>query len=162
MNYDKIIFMNEDLNQALIASQAIVEKILVLMGISAHTLSKKEVGNIVVAIKTADAGILIGKDGRNLNALQEITRAIFFKKTNLKKKVIVDVNEYRKRREEVITKIAKEAADQAAKIKKEVALSPMPSFERYFVHSFLQNDHRVTTMSQGEGNNRCVVVIPNE
>lgn len=154
--------MNEDFSQDLIASQAIVEKILVLMGISANALSKKEGANIVVTIKSQDGGILIGKDGKNLNALQEITRAIFFKKTNLKKKVILDVNGYRKRREEGIAKIAKEAADKAAKTKEEVALTPMPPSERYFVHSFLQDDHRVTTMSQGEGNNRCVVVIPNE
>lgn len=162
MNYDKIYLMDQDLNQELIVSQAIVEKILILMGIEANVLAKKEGVNIVVLIKTKDAGILIGKDGRNLNALQEITRAIFFKKTSIKKRVVLDVNEYRKRKDEAITKMAQEAAEKAAKTKEEVVLPPMPPFSRYLVHSFLQDNHRVTTMSQGEGNNRRVVVIPNE
>lgn len=154
--------MDSDFNQDLIASQAIVERILVLMGISANALSKREGANIVVAIKTQEPGILIGKNGKNLNAFQEITRAIFLKKTALKRKIILDVNGYRKRREEGIIKIAQEAADKAAKTKEEVAMPPMPPYERYLVHSFLQNNHRVTTMSQGEGDKRCVVVIPNE
>lgn len=157
--------MNEDFREDLIASQAIVEKILILMGIEGNVLSKKEGANILVAIKTKDPqdpGILIGREGRNLNALQQITRAIFFKKTNLKKRIVLDVNGYHKRKEEAIGKIAKEAADKAAKTKEEVAMPSMPSSQRYFIHSFLQDDHRVTTMSQGEEPNRCVVVIPNE
>lgn len=154
--------MNEDVNQELRYLKEIVEKILVLMGIEANALAKKEGTNIVIAIKTNDGGILIGKDGRNLNALQEITRAIFFKKTNLKKRIVLDVNSYRKRKEEALTKVATEAAERAAKTKEEVVMPPMPPFERYVIHSFLKDNHRVTTMSQGEGDSRCVVVIPNE
>ncbi|MEW6680264.1 MAG: R3H domain-containing nucleic acid-binding protein [bacterium] len=153
--------MNEDFEGNLIATQAIVEKILSLMGISANVLAKREGGNITVKITSPDGGILIGKDGKNLNALQEITRAIFFKKTNLKKRLVLDVNDYRRRRKENIIKWAEEAADKAFATKEEVAIPPMPSYERQIIHSFLQNDHRVTTMSQGEGDNRCVVVIPN-
>jgi len=154
--------MKEDFDRGIIAAQAIVEKILVLMGISANVFAKKEQANIVVEIRSSDAGILIGKDGKNLNAFQEITRNIFFKKTNLKKRVVLDVNGYRKRKREGITQLAKEAADKAASTKEEVVMPPMPPYERYIIHSFLQSDHRVTTMSQGEGDNRAVVVIPNE
>lgn len=154
--------MNGDFNQDLITSCGIVEKMLSLMGIEANALAKKEGTNILIEIKTHDAGRLIGKEGRHLNALQEITRAIFFKKTNLKKRVVLDVNGYRRRKEEAITKRAQEAAEKAAKTKEEVVMPPMPPYERYLIHSSLKDNHRVTTMSQGEGNNRCVVVIPNE
>ncbi|MEW6680787.1 MAG: R3H domain-containing nucleic acid-binding protein [bacterium] len=153
--------MNEDFEGNLIATQAIVEKILSLMGISANVIAQKEGANIVIVIKSNDAGLLIGKDGKCLNALQEITQTIFFKKTGLKKRLVLDINDYRKRRKESIIKFASEAANKAFTTKEEVVIPPMPSYERYIVHSFLQSDHRVTTMSQGEGDNRCVVVIPN-
>ncbi|MEW6007134.1 MAG: R3H domain-containing nucleic acid-binding protein [bacterium] len=151
----------EELNENIIAAQAITEKILSLMGISANVVAQKEGANIVTVIKSNDAGLLIGKDGKCLNALQEIARAIFFKKTGLKKRLVLDINDYRKRRKESIIKSASEAANKAFTTKEEVVIPPMPSYERYIVHSFLQSDHRVTTMSQGEGDNRCVVVIPN-
>ncbi len=153
--------MNEDVNQGLIVAQAVVEKILVLMGISANVFAKKEGVNIVVLIRSEEGGILIGRDGKSLNALQEITKSIFFKKTNLKKRLVLDVNGYRKRRENSIIKFAQEAADKVATTKEEVIIPPMPPYERHLIHSYLQNDHRVTTMSQGEGDNRSVVVIPN-
>ncbi|HAW49801.1 TPA: hypothetical protein DCX16_02475 [bacterium] len=149
-------------DETLVVAKAIAEKILVLMGTEPQIIAKKDGQGISIEININNGGTIIGKDGKNLDALQEIVQAIFFKKTSMRKRVMLDINGYRKRSIDRLMNLAIDIADKVAATKEEVALKPMSAHERYLVHSFLQGDHRVTTISQGEGEARQVVVIPNE
>ncbi len=117
-------------------------------------------GEIILDIVGDDLGVLIGRHGRTLDALQVLVSAITNRQTGLRYPVIVDVSGYRYRRREQLEDIARRAADRASKQKSAVRLRPMNSYERRIVHVFLREDKRVTTTSEGEDPSRAIVVLP--
>ena len=74
------------------------------------------------------------------------------------KRVYIDIEDYRKHREETLVSIANRAASRVAKYKRPVSLDPMPAYERRIIHSTLQSNRNVVTESQGIEPNRCVIV----
>lgn len=110
--------------------------------------------------KSEDSSLLIGKFGANLNSLQMILPQIVFKKTGVWSLLTLEVEGYRKEREERLIRRAREAADKARFLLKKVEMEPMPPFERRIIHLALQEEKGVKTESQGEGKERRVVVVP--
>ena len=114
-------------------------------------VEKEEDSNIVnVELKGDDMGVLIGKRGQTLDALQYLTNLAVNKNAEEYVKVKIDTEDYRKRRKETLENLAKNIAYKVKKNKRPIALEPMNPFERRVIHSALQNDKFVTTHSEGD------------
>ncbi|MDP4133051.1 MAG: RNA-binding cell elongation regulator Jag/EloR [Bacillota bacterium] len=113
---------------------------------------------IKVEIKGEGLGLLIGRRGETLDALQYLTNIIVNKKTDSYVKVTLDAENYRSRREEALVVLAKRMADKAVKYKKNMIIEPKNPYERRIIHEALQDYPGVTTYSTGEEPNRKVVV----
>ncbi|HEY8345805.1 MAG TPA: RNA-binding cell elongation regulator Jag/EloR [Symbiobacteriaceae bacterium] len=108
-----------------------------------------------------EAGILIGHHGQTLDALQYLVNLVASKATDGDgRRVLVDVEGYRKRREETLTRLATRMAERVARSGDPVVLEPMSAHERRVIHLALQNNPKVTTGSQGEEPFRRVVIQP--
>jgi spoIIIJ-associated protein len=141
-------------------AREICKELLRLMRVNAEVNSKELEDRILLEIRGEDIGILIGKRGRTLNALQHIIRLLAKKKGEPKKKIFLDSGGYRARRERSLIRLAKRIAKEVAQTKKEKALPPMNSHERHIIHSSLQDDAFVITKSIGEGLSRRVIISP--
>lgn len=139
-----------------------LEKVFGAMNIDAEILiEKEEDSNVInVELKGSDMGILIGKRGQTLDALQYLANLAVNKNAGEYVKVKIDTEDYRKRRRETLENLAKNIAFKVKRTKRPVSLEPMNPFERRVIHSTLQNDRFVTTHSEGEEPYRHVVVTP--
>lgn len=113
-----------------------------------------------VVINTEDSGIVIGRHGDNLEALQLVLSLILSKKTGEFKRVSVEVGEYKKNRSDFLTNLAIETKERVLDERKEVFLPNLKSWERRLVHLALQEDDEVISESVGEGKDRVLVVRP--
>jgi spoIIIJ-associated protein len=140
---------------------AVINELMARLGIEA-TVEEYEgdEGEIILDIVGDDLGLLIGRHGRTLDALQILVSAITNRRLNERYPLVVDVSGYRHRRRLKLEEIAKRAAERAARQHRAVALRPMTSFERRVVHVVLRDDRRVVTESEGEEPRRMVVVKP--
>lgn len=137
-------------------------KILKDMGYSVNieVKNKEEVPKFIV-FSDNDA-LLIGKNGKNLKALSLVVSAYLNKELGKNYKFIIDVNEYKQRRESSLERLAKRVAREVANTKVEAKLDSMNSYERRIIHNILNNNKRVYTESEGEEPNRYVVIKPKE
>jgi len=142
-----------------------LEELLLKMGFS-PTIEidesfETEKDGIICNISTKeDSSFLIGQYGVNLQAIQHIARLLVRKKTNEKTRFIIDVNSYRKQKNESVIELAQEAAETAVAEKRAVVMKPMSNYERRLVHLELSKDTRILTESIGEGEGRKIVVKP--
>ena len=137
-----------------------LESVFKAMGLTVTIqIEKEEDSNVVnVDLKGDDMGVLIGKRGQTLDALQYLTNLAVNKNSEEYVKVKIDTEDYRKRRRETLENLAKNIAYKVKRTKRPVSLEPMNPFERRVIHSTLQNDKFVTTHSEGEEPYRHVVV----
>jgi len=125
------------------------------------TIVKEEEGCIHVTVNGPRMGMLIGKRGNTLNALQYLCNVALRRNfSEEKKQVLLDVGNYRKRREESLEKLASNMADKAKRTNREVSLEPMSPQERRIIHLALKDHELVDTYSKGEEPFRKVVIIP--
>lgn len=115
---------------------------------------------LVLNVQGDDLGMLIGHKGETLSALQYITRVIAAKRLGRPTNIIVDVENYKGRREEQLRRLAKRLADQAIQQGRTMTLEPMPPNERRIIHMALRERDDVTTESTGEGRSRKVTIVP--
>ena len=115
---------------------------------------------LVVSIQVDDANRLIGEGGSNLYDFQRILRLLVAKKSSESFPFLLDINNYRKKREEFLKELSKELAEQVVKTKKSVMLQPMSSYERRIIHLELAEKSNVVTESIGEEPERRVVIKP--
>jgi len=119
-------------------------------------------GEIYINMEGSDAGLVIGKRGDTLNALQLLVQSAVAKRFPQSIRVVLDASRYRERRRAAIIQLALNAADKARSQKRVVRLRNLTAAERRIVHMTLQTDPTVFTMSEGEGENRVVIVAPIE
>ena len=105
-------------------------------------------------------GVLIGKRGQALDALQYLLNLSVNRATDAKVHFIIDVEGYRRRREDALIKLARGVAERAIKTRRDVRLEPMNRHERKIIHTALQDNDRVETHSSGEEPYRYVIVTP--
>jgi len=148
-------------------AKGVLEELLVKMGIKASVVvrQKVEVGEgepppVVLDIVGEDLGILIGRRGETLAALQYMTRLIVSRKMHRWYPLVVDVEQYKIRRERSLRRLAQRMAERVSFSRQPVALEAMPAYERRIVHLALRNHPTVTTKSVGEGEQRKVTIIP--
>ncbi|MCL2741791.1 MAG: KH domain-containing protein, partial [Oscillospiraceae bacterium] len=118
-------------------------------------------GVVYVDIKADDkeSGLIIGKKGETLDAFQYITNLAVNKgKAGRYTKVVLDVENYRQKREETLIGLAMRTAERVMAVKKNMVLDPMTAFERRIVHTALQDNDKVETYSIGEEPNRKIIV----
>jgi spoIIIJ-associated protein len=107
-------------------------------------------------------GALIGRRGERLSALQHIVNLMLSRAMGDWTRVLVDVEDYRGRRERQLRELATRAAQRVAETGKMLQLEPMPALERRWVHLALRGDPGVTTQSIGEEPDRRIVIIPRQ
>lgn len=107
-----------------------------------------------------DAAFLVGKHGEVVNALQYLVNIICGRKYNNGVRATIDANDYRKRREDALTRLANKVADQVIERGEEAVLDVLPAFERRIVHKALSVRAGIATYSEGEEPNRRVVIAP--
>ena len=121
---------------------------------------KEDDENVVLDLKIYDSLFLTGKRGQLLDSLQYLTNLAANRGSEEKVRFVLDVDNYRARREETLQKLAKSVAERAIRSKQDVKLEPMSRHERRIVHTILQNNKRVETHSHGEEPFRYIVVSP--
>ena len=114
----------------------------------------------VLDVDGDDLGLLIGRRGTTLAALQYIINLMVSRKMGSRVLISLDIEHYRRRREDSLTGLAQRMADRVRKSGRSLTLEPMPAGERRIVHLALAEDGAVTTGSVGEGDGRKVVIYP--
>jgi spoIIIJ-associated protein len=150
--------------EALAAGKVILERLLVLMGFDVTvTVEASETSRLNVTGEGDERealGALIGRKGERLSALQHLVNLMLSKEMGGWTRVLVDVEDYRGRRERQLREIAERAARRVVETGKMLQLEPMPALERRWVHLALRNHPDVVTQSIGEEPSRRIVVLP--
>lgn len=119
---------------------------------------KEEDYTIYVDINGNAAGTLIGYRGETLNSMQTILSTIANRGFNSKIRLILDIENYRQKREKTLEELAEKVSKTVLKTGKSITLEPMSAYERKIIHSKLQDNNKIETHSIGEGDNRRVVI----
>jgi spoIIIJ-associated protein len=151
--------------EALAAGKEILETLMGHLGFEGVTVEIREgeTSRLNVVGDGADRealGSLIGRKGERLSALQHLVNLMLSRRTGQWTRVLVDVEDYRGRRERQLVDLATRAADRVAETGKMLQLEPMPALERRWIHLALRDNAAVATQSIGEEPNRRVVVLP--
>ena len=178
INEENIIIINKTEKNGLIKKSASIElvtvdeiinylkdslnEILSLMGIEANYEVRRRENRIEIKIFSDNNAILIGKNGRTMQSLQTILRFILKNHVASDLSVMLDVENYKEKRNRNIEYLAKKIARDVAKTKVETKLDNMNSYERRIVHNILSDNKYVYTVSEGEEPNRHVIIKPRE
>lgn len=136
--------------------------IMTLMNIECNLEVRRREKNIELKIFSNQNSILIGKEGRNLESLQNILRQILIKEGITDYKIILDIENYKEKKVTHLERTVRQIAREVAKTKVEAKLDSMNSYERRIVHNALSKNKYVYTESIGEEPNRYVVIKPKE
>lgn len=150
----------EERQETAAVAKAFLENIFAAMGMDLlieKFISRKE-DEIILKIHGEGIGVLIGKHGQTLDALQYLTNLAGNKGHRSWNRVILDAENYRERRRQTLERLAKNLADRVKRTRKKAMLEPMNPYERKIVHMSLQNDPAITTYSEGEEPYRKVVI----
>lgn len=137
-----------------------LENILALIPVETSVIADQVDGNIALNIEGDKSGLLIGRKGKTLDALQFIVNRIVNKTLDRRTRVVVDSENYRQRRRDSLTQMALRMGDKAKRIGKPVTTNPLNPRERRIIHLALQEDGRLNTKSKGEGLLKKVVIFP--
>ncbi len=157
------IYYSTDVQDVGNITKEVLLEILKRMEIEGDIIDLKESENkVYVEIESKkNSGLIIGRKGKTLEALQFMVNLIVNSKTGSEKKIILDIESYRAKRERALKKMSREIAHKVIKTGRPWTLEPMNPFERRLIHLTLQNDSRVTTRSEGQGIYRKVTILPN-
>lgn len=159
----------EEAGDPVALASGMLAELLRLMGVQAtvrghfatdSVRDKNEEPALVLDIVGNDLGILIGRRGETLTALQYVTRLMVNHKLERWVNVVVDVEEYKNRRERTLQQLAIRTAERVAATGRTLALEPMPARERRIIHLTLRDHPEVTTQSVGEDEHRKVTIVP--
>ncbi len=150
------------------AAAGVLETLIARLGLVASVVpeTKPSVGDesapsvITLNVKGDDLGILIGRRGQTLAALQHIVRLIVAHQAKARVPIVIDVEGYKERRRGALQALALRVAEQVKARGRPFALEPMPAYERRIIHLVLADHPDVATESTGEGETRKVVIVP--
>jgi len=141
-------------------ARELLEQLLTRMQEPGTVTATQEDDRISLLIETADAGLLIGKQGQTLDALQYLVTKMLAKQTRRKVRIAIDVEAYRARHNEALALLAKKYGEKVKRSGRPVTLNPMNPYDRRIVHMALQGDKDLKTISRGEGLYKKVVISP--
>ncbi|MCQ2372546.1 MAG: KH domain-containing protein [Phascolarctobacterium sp.] len=147
-------------DESVAAAKEFLQKVFNAMKIEVvmEKFINKNDGSVTFKLHGDDMGIMIGKHGQTLDSLQYLTNLVANKNSNERVRVIIDVEDYRDRRIETLTRLARRLADKVKRTGERVELEAMNPHERKIIHMALQGDRRVTTLSEGDEPYRHVVI----
>ena len=128
------------------------------MGLSVQIEKLTTKDKITFQVHGEDLGILIGKHGQTLDAIQYLTNLVANKEVHRRCQIVVDVENYRSRREETLIQLAHRLGAKVRRTRKKIALEPMNAFERKIIHVALQNEKHIKTDSEGQEPYRHIVI----
>lgn len=126
--------------------------------VTVELVQKKEI--VLYQINTSKQGLLIGKHGKTLNALQYLAQVFLHRKWKEKRSIVVNVGDYREKRQEILERLAEKTAQKVTQTKRPIFLEPMPAFERKQIHAVLSKNGNVQTHSEGDEPYRYLVIEP--
>ncbi len=143
-------------------AKAFIEGLLARIGLDFPVEAEENGDYIILNIQGDGDGLLIGRGGQTLDAIQYLTSKVLNKNGNGGKRIILDTENYRKKREENLTALAEKLGEKAKRIKRPVTVNPMNAHDRRIIHMALQNDSDLITRSRGEGAFRKIIIVPNK
>lgn len=139
-----------------------LNKLLKDLGFSINIEVKTNEGIPIYTIYSNNDSLLIGKNGKNLQALSIVVSQYVKKEIGESFKFLIDVNQYKEKHEQALVRLAKKVAREVASSKIEAKMDSMNSYQRRIIHNTLANNKKVYTESEGEEPNRYVVIKPKE
>jgi spoIIIJ-associated protein len=139
-------------------AQEFVEGLLNAMGLQGEVQSAVVEGRAAIDVTGDDLGILIGRRGQTLEAVQEVTRTAVQRRLRSHVRLLVDVERYRARRRESLAEYARDMAARAKERGTEIELEPMNAYERKIVHDAIADVEGASSFSEGEDPQRKVIV----
>ncbi len=128
------------------------------MNVNVEIDMKEDSDSVDIKIQGQDSGIIIGRRGETLEALQYLAGLAINNGEEGYKKVVIDIENYRKKREDTLIKLSNKLAERVLRTRRSITLEPMSPYERRIIHSTLQNNKMVKTYSLGDEPNRKVVI----
>ncbi|MDR3560968.1 MAG: RNA-binding cell elongation regulator Jag/EloR [Negativicutes bacterium] len=141
-----------------VVAKEFLQKVFAAMQLDVKIEKMSGLDNVTLNLRGDDLGILIGKHGQTLDALQYLTNLAAHRDSDERLRIVLDVEDYRKRRAETLERLARRLADKVRTSGEKVVLEPMSPHERKIIHMTLQDDYRVTTYSEGDEPFRKVVI----
>jgi spoIIIJ-associated protein len=160
LSSDEEIGLSSDEENGLSTAKETLENILERIPVDSTVNAEHTDGKIALNIVGDKSGLLIGRRGKTLDALQFIVNRAVNKTLEKKIRVVVDSENYRQRRRESLTQMALKIGDKAKRIMKPISTNPMNPHDRRIVHLALEEDEKLDTRSRGEGLLKKVVIIP--
>ncbi len=143
-------------------AREVLEQILHKMGEPATVTGVQDAGKINLTVQAEDAGLIIGKQGLTLEALQYLVTKILTKQSGHKVRVVIDIESYRARHNQSLVDLAVKYGEKVKKTGKSITPNPMNPYDRRIVHLALQGDKELKTISRGEGLYKKVVIYLNK
>lgn len=140
--------------------RAVLERVVEALDVEASVEVEEDAEQIVGRVDGEDVGLLIGRRGQTIDAVQLLCYRAAFRGRQDRKRVVVDAAGYRERRQEAVERQADRAAERATNTGNEIELEPMSPTERRIVHQHLKDRAGIETFSEGEEPERCVIVAP--
>jgi spoIIIJ-associated protein len=142
------------------ALEDLVAEIAERLGLDVAVAIEEEEGALTARVSGEDVGLLIGRRGQTIDAIQHLAQRIVYPDGPGAQRVVIDANGYRERRAQALREEADDAADEAVRTGDAVELNPLPPFERRIVHEYLRDRDDVETHSEGEEPERFLVISP--
>jgi spoIIIJ-associated protein len=137
-----------------------LERIVRAMGVEAQIAIKENEHDLNIGLEGQNLGILIGRRGETLNALQYLVNVAVNKNQKERKRIFLDVEGYRKKREDTLVSLANKLAEKAKRRGRSVVLEPMNPQERRIIHTTLRGRDDIYTFSEGEDPFRKIIIAP--
>lgn len=141
-------------------AELFLRELFVNMGFSIRISAESKDKEILINLSGDRVGMLIGKHGQTLDALQHLTNAVGNKYTNSPMRFVVDAENYRQRRQDAMIRNAVKQAEKAIALGREVRLEPMSAHDRKMIHTALQDRTDVRTESRGVDPDRAIIIVP--
>jgi spoIIIJ-associated protein len=138
----------------------LLEEVVEALALDAEVEVEESQDELIGRVQGESVGLLIGRRGQTIDALQHLAQRIVFPGGSAPARVVIDADGYRERRAEALRTIALDAAEEALASGEAIELDPMPASERRVVHEFLREREDVTTHSEGDEPERFLVVEP--
>ncbi|KJS20016.1 MAG: DNA-binding protein [Clostridiaceae bacterium BRH_c20a] len=158
-NKNAVVSVEEKFNH-ITSTKIFLENILKKIGLNPKIEVVESNDYITFNLSGDDLGILIGRRGDTLDSLQFLTNLAVNKNHVQRKKIIIDVEDYRNRREETLINLANRLSEKVKRTGRKVILEPMNPHERRIIHVTLQNNIYISTYSEGDEPYRKVVIVP--
>ena len=139
-----------------------LEEMIKLMGHDFSVQAEEVAGRLQLTIVGDDEGALVGPRGEVLDALQFLLGLILSREERTRRPVVLENGGYRARRDEALVELAQELKSAAIKEGMTVGLNPMSSHDRRIIHMTLKGDDKVETESEGQGDQRRVLIVPKD